>query len=194
MKWILHFIGKLLLTLTGWKPGGKLPDVPKFVLIAAPHTSNWDLPVMLMIGAYFGVWPKWIGKKELFGPPFGWFMKLLGGIPVDRSKHNNLVDAAAHTFKTRESLILAVPPEGSRKKMEYWKTGFYYIAEAAGVPVCLGFLDYGNKVGGFGPLLMPTGNIGKDFDILRNFYKASMAHKPQNFGEIRIRPVHQGKE
>lgn len=188
---MLHFIGKILFKLTGWRPGGKLPDAPKFVLLAAPHTSNWDLPAMLMVGMYFSVWPKWFGKKELFRPPFGWFMKLIGGIPVDRSKHNNLVDQAADAFRSRERFILAVQPEGTRKKTEYWKTGFYRIALESSVPISLGYLDYGNKEGGFGPTLIPTGNIEDDFDILRNFYKASMAKKPQNFGEIRIRPVYQ---
>lgn len=181
-------IGKLLLKLIGWRAEGTLPDVPKFMLIAAPHTSSWDLPVMLAIGYAFNVWPKWMGKKELFRWPFGWFMKAIGGIPIDRSKRSNMVEQVVEIFNRSERLILAVPPEGTRKKAEYWKTGFYYIALGAKVPVVMGFLDYGRKAGGFGPALMPTGDIHADFAVLREFYKNITPKIPENYGEIRARP------
>ena len=150
---LLRRLALFLMWLFGWKMEGKLPDTPKFVLIAAPHTSNWDLPVMLCLAFAFRTRLFWMGKDTLFRRPFGAIMKWLGGIPIDRSKANDVVQQSAEHFRKADNLVMVVPPEGTRQKVRYWKTGFYRIAEAAKVPIVLGFLDYRRKVGGSGPRL-----------------------------------------
>jgi 1-acyl-sn-glycerol-3-phosphate acyltransferase len=154
----------------GWRIEGKLPVIPKFVLIAAPHTSNWDLPVMLCQAFAFRTRLFWMGKDTLFRRPFGAIMRWLGGIAIDRSKPNDVVQQSAEHFRKAESLVMVVPPEGTRQQVRYWKTGFYRIAETAGVPIVLGFLDYRRKVGGIGPTVVPTGDIEADMLKIQAFY------------------------
>lgn len=113
----------------------------------------------------------WMGKKQIFRMPFGLLMKWLGGIPVDRSRSNNLVASVVEEFKKSDSLVVTVPPEGSRSKVDSWKTGFYYIASGAGVPILLAFLDYENKTGGYGPLITTTDSIENDMSRIKEFYK-----------------------
>ena len=158
------------LWLTGWRPEGQRPAARRFVLIAAPHTSNWDLPVMLSLAFAFRTRLFWMGKDTLFRRPFGAIMRWLGGIPIDRSKSHNVVEQSAEHFRKAESLVMVVPPEGTRQKVRYWKTGFYRIAESANVPIALGFLDYRRKVGGFGPAVVPTGDIEADMETIQAFY------------------------
>ena len=112
-----------------------------------------------------------MGKKQIFRFPFGWLMKWFGGIPVDRSRSNNLVQAVVDEFNKSESLVITVPPEGSRSKVDSWKTGFYYIAAGAGVPILMAFLDYEKKTGGYGGLFIPTNNIESDMIKIKGFYK-----------------------
>ena len=135
-----------------------------------------------------------MGKHTLFKPPFGWFMRWMGGVAVDRRANHNVVDQMAKELRERESLILAVPAEGTRKYVDYWKSGFYYIAQQAGVPIILGFLDYEKKVGGFGPALMPSGDIRADMDKIREFYKDIKGKRPEYFGRIRLRAEEEGGE
>jgi 1-acyl-sn-glycerol-3-phosphate acyltransferase len=167
---LLRWLALLLLKVTGWRKAGVLPAEPKYVMIAAPHTSNWDLPVMLMLAFVLGARVFWMGKDALFRRPFGTLFRWLGGIPVDRSKSNNAVEQAIQNFRDRESFVLLVAPEGTRKRVTHWKTGFYHIARGAGVPIVLGFLDYRRKVGGIGPVITPSGGIEADMDTIRQFY------------------------
>lgn len=167
---LLRRLALFLMWLFGWRTEGELPDIPKFVLIAAPHTSNWDLPVMLCLGFAFRTRLFWMGKDSLFGRPFGAVMRWLGGIPIDRSKAHKVVEQSAEHFRKADSLVMVVPPEGTRQKVRYWKTGFYRIAESANVPIVLGFLDYRRKVGGIGPVVVPTGDIEADMEKIRAFY------------------------
>ena len=125
---------------------------------------------MLGVALYFRVRLRWMGKDDLFKPPFGWFMKLLGGIPIDRSKANDVVSQMVDIYKLADTLAVAIPPEGTRAKVRYWKTGFYNIAHGARVPIALGFLDYKRKVGGIGMTLYTTGDYDADLKVIKKFY------------------------
>jgi 1-acyl-sn-glycerol-3-phosphate acyltransferase len=171
IKNILNFLFTLFLKLTGWKVSGELPNEKKFVMIAAPHTSNWDLPYMLAICFCLKARIYWMGKAQIFKFPFKHLMKWMGGIPVDRSQSTNMVEATSTIIKETDEIIVTVPPEGTRSAVKYWKTGFYHIAVSANVPIALGFLDYKNKVGGVGGVFYPTGNLEKDMLDIKAFYK-----------------------
>jgi 1-acyl-sn-glycerol-3-phosphate acyltransferase len=185
---LLRRLALFLMWLFGWRIEGKLPDTPKFVLIAAPHTSNWDLPVMLSLAFAFRTGLFWMGKDTLFRRPFGAIMRWLGGIPIDRSKSHNVVEQSAEHFRKAESLVMVVPPEGTRQKVRYWKTGFYRIAESAGVPIALGFLDYRRKVGGFGPTVVPTGDIEADMETIQAFYANITGKHSDQFDQADVTP------
>ncbi len=182
IKTIFRWISLLTLKLLGWKVEGGVPaDVKKAVLIAAPHTSNWDFMYTLMMAFALRIRIYWMGKQELFPAPFRGLMMWLGGIPVPRHKSNNLVQASAEAIRNAREFLLAVPPEGTRAKVTQWKTGFYYIAQGAGVPILLAYLDYGRKVGGIGPVFMPTGDIQADMKAIRAFYAGIRGKHPQHF-------------
>lgn len=169
---VLRLLSKAFLRATGWRVEGALPpEAQKSVLIAAPHTSNWDLPYTLMVAFVLGLQVRWMGKHTLFRFPFGGLMRWLGGIPVKRDQSNNLVAASAASI--RESSVplqLIVPPEGTRSKTRYWKTGFYYIAQAAGVPIVMAYMDYAEKRSGLGPIFHPTGDVERDMATIKAFY------------------------
>lgn len=172
------WISIICLRLSGWRLEGKFPDLPKYVMIAAPHTSNWDFPVTL--GICFAARAKiyWMGKASLFKGPLGPIMRWLGGVPVDRSKSNNLVQQMVDVFNSSERLVLTIPPEGTRSKVKQWKSGFYHIAVGAKVPIVLAFLDFRRKVGGFGPVFEPTGNVDQDMRDIQAFYKDIVGKNP----------------
>ncbi|MDP6942985.1 MAG: lysophospholipid acyltransferase family protein [Myxococcota bacterium] len=180
-------LGRLFMRLTGWKIKGGLPTLDKYVLIAAPHTSNWDLVHMLAIASCLDLKVHWLGKDALFRPPLGFVLKWLGGIAIDRSKANNVVQGLANEFAARETLALAVPPSGTRSRREYWKSGFYHIARTANVPIVMGFLDYGPKEGGFGPHLTPTDDMTADMDQIRAFYATVDGKFPEMVSAPRLR-------
>jgi 1-acyl-sn-glycerol-3-phosphate acyltransferase len=182
-----HTLAKLFVRLNGWETEGERPTAEQFVLIAAPHTSNWDLPYMLAFAGAYDLDVSWMAKHTLFVPPMGWIFGALGGIAVKRDRARNMVDQMADQFRERERLILVVPAEGTRGYVPHWKSGFYHIAQAAGVPIVPSFLDYKRKVGGFGPALSPTGDISGDMDVLRRFYANRMAKYPDKFGEVRLK-------
>jgi 1-acyl-sn-glycerol-3-phosphate acyltransferase len=160
------------LKLTGWKVLGALPaQASKSVFIAAPHTSNWDLPYTLMVAFVLRLNINWMGKASIFRFPFGPLMRWLGGVPVDRSKANNLVAASAQTIREAGgALQLIVPPEGTRSKTRYWKTGFYHIAVMAQVPIVMAYMDYERKISGLGPMFVPTGDLEADMLHIKAFY------------------------
>ena len=184
---LMRWISILMLKMTGWKTEGQVPDIPKFVMIAAPHTSNWDLPFTLFIALTMRLNIYWMGKEEIFKAPFRGVFIWLGGIPVDRSKSNNMVQQSIDQFAASDRLVLTVPPSGTRRKVLYWKTGFYHIAKGAGVPIALGFLDYKRKRGGIQGVFVPTGDIDADMKEITELYKnvtgkypdKSMVYKPQ---------------
>ncbi len=181
-------IGLCFLKLTGWEAVGNVPDSPRFVMLLAPHTSNWDLFLILAILYELGIKFYWFGKKEIFRWPAGSFFKWLGGIPINRGLRQNVVQQTVEIIQAREQIIVGISPEGTRSNTKYWKTGFYYIACQAQIPIVLAFLDYGRKKGGFGPILDPTGNIEEDMKTIRHFYSGIAAKHPHNFGNIVIKP------
>ena len=162
----------LYLKLAGWQVQGALPpEAQKSVFIAAPHTSNWDLPNTLMVAFVLRLNICWMGKASIFRFPFGSLMKWLGGIPVDRSKSNNLVAASAQAIQQAVgALQLIVPPEGTRAKTRYWKTGFYHIAMTARVPIVMAYMDYTRKISGLGPIFHPTGDLELDMVSIKACY------------------------
>jgi 1-acyl-sn-glycerol-3-phosphate acyltransferase len=183
-KWL----GQTFLRLNGWRLDGERPPYSKCVVIACPHTSNWDLAYMLAAAWVYEVPLKWLGKREIFRAPFGGLMRRVGGIPVDRSKNNSLVDQIVTLFATSdEDILLVVPPSGTRSRREYWKSGFYHMAHGAGVPVVPGFLDYAGKRAGFGKGIVVTGDIVKDMDVFRAFYADKRGRYPENETRIRLR-------
>ena len=147
-------------------------------MIAAPHTSNWDLPFMLAVSYVLGVKPAWLGKRELFRGPLGWLLRRLGGVSVDRDRRTNLVEQAIAHFAAVDQIYLVIPPSGTRSRATQWKSGFYHIARGAGVPIICTFLDYRRKVGGIGPIIHASGDVGADMDIVRAFYTPAMAKHP----------------
>jgi len=171
LRWCLKHLSRFFLKLSGWKVSGSLPLDSSCVLIAAPHTSNWDLVYMLWVSFVLGIPIHWLGKAQIFKFPFKRIMQWMGGIPVDRSQSNNMVDYAAGLLRDNQNFILVVPPEGTRTNVTYWKTGFYYIAHQATVPIYLGFLDYQKKIGGIGPAVLTTGNFEQDMIAIKSFYQ-----------------------
>ena len=169
---VLRRLSLIFLKLAGWKVKGALPPgAEKSVLIAAPHTSNWDLPYTLMVAFSLRLTPYWMGKEQIFKPPFRGLMMWLGGLPVDRARSTNLVAASVEALKAANGpLQLIVPPEGTRGKTRFWKTGFYYIAQGAQVPIVMAYLDYDKKIGGLGPVFQPTGDIDADMAAIKSFY------------------------
>ena len=169
----------LFLRIFGWRKEGQFPDAPKCVMIAAPHTSNWDLVIMLFLAFAFDTKLYFMMKDAVFRWPFAGLFKWLGGIPIDRSKSHGVVEQSIQAFRDNEKLVLVVPPSGTRAKVMRWKTGFYHIATGAGVPIALGFLDYGRKVGGIGPSVTPTGDIEEDMKIISAFYAGITGKYPE---------------
>jgi 1-acyl-sn-glycerol-3-phosphate acyltransferase len=160
------------LRAAGWTVEGQLPPgATKCVLIAAPHTSNWDLPYTLMVGFALRLHLYWMGKRSIFRWPFGGVMRWLGGIAVNREQSTNLVAASAAALKAATgSVQLVVPPEDTRDATRHWKTGFYYIALTAEVPIVLAYMDYERKLSGLGPVFTPTGDIEADMATIKAFY------------------------
>lgn len=167
---LMRWLALAVLAGAGWRCEGRPPQVAKFVVIAAPHTSNWDFVYTLCVAFVYRLRPRVMMKSSWFFWPVGPVMRWLGAIPVDRGRSNNVVAQSVAAFERAESLILVVPPAGTRKRVMRWKTGFYHIAHGARVPIAMGFLDYGRKVGGFGPALEPTGDIEADMHRIRRFY------------------------
>jgi 1-acyl-sn-glycerol-3-phosphate acyltransferase len=184
--WFLRGVGRLYLRISGWRVEGRFPDAAKTVVIAAPHTSNWDMPLMLAIAWVLDVRPAWLGKQELFRRPFGWFMRRLGGVPVDRTVRQNTVQQAVDRFDAVERLHLVIPPSGTRSRSTHWRSGFYHIARGAGVPIVCAFLDYRRKVGGIGPVLRASGDVAADMAHIRGFYVGITSKYPEMTTPVRL--------
>lgn len=165
---------KFIFRLTGWRIIGSVPTTEnKYIIIAAPHTSNWDFIIGVMVRSIVGFDSKFLGKKSLFRKPFGWLFRWLGGIPVDRSRAANLVDQVVSIFNDHDKFVLAIAPEGTRKNVTEWKTGFYYIAHGAGVPIVRSKIDIPNKTVTFYKPFMTTGSIEKDLPKIKEVYDAT---------------------
>jgi len=166
----------------GWKTDGRMPaGIKKAVIISAPHTSYMDFIIGWMTFHNADVNIRFLIKAEVFAGPLGWLLKKLGGIPVARGKRNNMIDQLKDLFDSSDSLYVVITPEGTRKKVEHWKKGFYMIALESGVPIACSFIDYESKTGGIGPIFTPCGDFEKDLIFIQDFYRGMKARHPERF-------------
>jgi 1-acyl-sn-glycerol-3-phosphate acyltransferase len=184
---ISQILARAILNFLSWKLEVTIPDSPKYVMVGAPHTSNFDFLMFLLLRYATGIRMRWIGKHTLFRGPFGWLMRRLDGVPVDRSSKNNFVGSIVEEFNRHDQFVLAIAPEGTRSKTEYWRTGFYYIALGAEIPIALGFVDYKGKLLGIGPSVYPSGDIQTDFLKIQEFYSGRTGKNPQLQGQLKLR-------
>jgi 1-acyl-sn-glycerol-3-phosphate acyltransferase len=182
---MMRGISRLTLRAFGWRTEGMTPDEiaahPKYILIAAPHTSNWDFPITLMVCFQLRLKVYWMAKSSLFVWPIGWLSRWLGGIAIDRSASNNTVQNTIDAFAAREQLAVIVAPEGTRGKVTHWKTGFYHMAHGAGVPIALAYLDFARKAGGIGRMFVTSGDIAADMAEIQAFYSGITGKNPHQF-------------
>jgi 1-acyl-sn-glycerol-3-phosphate acyltransferase len=163
-------LGRGMLRLMGWRVDGELPDIPRCVIIIAPHTTNWDFIVGIAAKFGLGLRAEWLGKHTLFRPPFGGLMRWLGGIPVHRDQPQDVVAQSVRRFAECDRLVLGLSPEGTRKAVARWRTGFYHIAEGAGVPILPVAFDWSRRSLVVGPLVTPSGDMDADLAVLDAFY------------------------
>lgn len=182
--WWFHF--------RGWTIEGSLPPDPKLVVIGAPHTSNWDFVAMLAVMASFGVKASFMGKDSLFKGPFGRVMHRLGGIPIRRGVRQSVVEQMAAAFEAADSLILVIAPEGTRKRSDYWKSGFYHIARTAGAPILPAKINYEEKLVTMGEPLLPGESVTSDMDRLRVFYADGRGKFPDQTSDPRLTEEQRG--
>jgi 1-acyl-sn-glycerol-3-phosphate acyltransferase len=166
---------------------GEVPQ-PKCVLIAAPHTSNWDFPLALLAFWSLRIDGRWVGKHTIFRRPFGGLMRRLGGIPLDRVNTKDFVGEVVGWFERAPQLTLVITPEGTRRRLDYWRSGFYWIAHGAGVPIALGFVDYRHRVAGVGGSFLPTGDIDADLLRIQEFYRDKTGRHPDKLSPIALKP------
>jgi 1-acyl-sn-glycerol-3-phosphate acyltransferase len=172
----------------GWRAVCERPVPKKAVIIAAPHTSNWDFVYYIGLTRDLGVETSFMAKRELFNWPLGGFMRDMGGVPVDRKKGGNYVEAMIAEFARRDQFLLTIAPEGTRSQSGHWRTGFYHIALGAGVPMILGMMDYPKKLGGLGPAIMPTGDYAADMARLQTYYADVTPRHPEKAARTIIAP------
>ena len=162
--------GRAMLALLGWHIEGNLPDVRRAVIIIAPHTSNWDFVIGIAAKLALGLHASWLGKHTLFRGPFGWFMRRLGGIPVDRAHPQDVVSQTVARFAAADRMVLGLSPEGTRKAVARWRSGFYHIARGANVPIVPVALHWPTRALVVGPPVAPTERMEADLAALGAFY------------------------
>ena len=180
------FFYKIVMKLLGWKVNPITPkEYKRCVLIGAPHTSNWDFIYTVLSFKILKIPYKFTIKKEWFRFPFNLIIKPLGGIPIDtkgkKKNEESNVEKMANCFKLKKNFVMAVTPEGTRSKKEEWKSGFYHIAKKANVPICLGYLDYKNKIAGVGKVIYPSDDVINDMKNIMAFYKDKFPKFPEKF-------------
>ena len=180
----LRGLFRFLLRVLGWHVVGQLPDIPKFVIIGAPHTSNWDFVVFLALVFILKANVRYMGKKELFYWPYGWFFRWCGGVPVDRSKPHGLVEQTVQAIQAADHFQLVITPEGTRSLVGKWKMGFYHIAKQAGIPVSTGFVDSVSKTCGIGPTFTLTDDMEADVATIKAFFKDKVGINPRLTSEL----------
>lgn len=182
-----YWLARGWLWLSGWDVVGKVPENSSFVLVGAHHTSNWDFIYSLLAAFIFRVKISWMGKSSLFRWPVGGFMRALGGIAIDRSSPHGVVSQIARQLMHADKLVVMIAPDGTRKKTEHWKSGFYWIARKAQVPIVCAYLDYEHKQAGIGLSIIPGDNVKADMDRIRGFYANIPAKHPDKVTPVRLR-------
>jgi 1-acyl-sn-glycerol-3-phosphate acyltransferase len=184
---MMRFLARIILKLWGWQYDPKLPLERKFLIIGYPHTSNWDFIISILFRSAAGLKSSYIAKHTLFKPPLGWLMTAIGGVPVDRTNAGNFVGQIVDLYNNREYMAIAITPEGTRGKSDYWKSGFYYMAIAAEIPICIGYWDWGQKKVGLSEPIYLTGNVRNDMDTLRDKLSHLRGKFPEKQGPIRLK-------
>jgi len=182
-------LSRKVLNILGWNTDGRLPEgITRAVVVSAPHTSYLDFVIGRLTFWVIDINIRFLIKKEAFFFPLGLLLKKLGGIPVERGTSNRMVDQVVQLFQQNQSLVVVITPEGTRKRVEKWKKGFYIIAMRAQVPIALSYINYGNKTGGIGPILYPSGDYEKDLKFIQDFYKNMVARHPERFSLSSVNP------
>ncbi|HSO13536.1 MAG TPA: lysophospholipid acyltransferase family protein [Anaerolineales bacterium] len=179
LSFVLQLIARIIMRLVGWRVEGKLPDLPKFVLIGAPHTSNWDFVLFLGLIFYLRANVHYMGKAELFRFPIGWFFRYCGGVPVDRKKSTGLVDQMVKACNESEKFILTIAPEGTRHHVTEWKRGFYHIAKGAGIPIVMAVVDGRHKEVRIGQVFYPTEDMEADMKAIQGCFAGVVGINPR---------------
>jgi len=176
---VAHYFGRFLIKVSGWRVEGGVPDSKNMIIIAAPHTSNWDAIFLLGAAYTFGIKVNWLVKNNFFIPVLGQIITFFGGVPVDRSRATNMVSRLAQQVRESTGTNLVVPPAGTRGYTDYWKSGFYRIAREADIPIVCGYLDYSNKIAGLGLSFHLSGDVKQDMDKIRAFYEPMTGKHPE---------------
>lgn len=184
---LTHWLARLITALLGWQISGKIPAGKKFIFLGAPHTSNWDFFFMLLTSWTFRLKVSFMGKDALFWGPLGWVMRALGGIPIDRSSRQGVVDQIVARFEQSEALVVVIAPGGTRSYSDHWKSGFYWIAYKAQIPLLCAYINYAQKKVHTGLSFTPTGNLREDMDRIRAFYENGRGLYPHQAADIRLR-------
>jgi 1-acyl-sn-glycerol-3-phosphate acyltransferase len=176
---LFHLLAKIILRLIGWKVEGRFPDLPKFIVIGAPHTSNWDFMMFLAIIFHLRADVRFMGKAELFRGPLAWFFYWCGGIPVDRSKSTGLVEQMVSACEASKKFILVIAPEGTRHRVAEWKMGFYHISKSAGIPVVMAVVDGIRKKVMVGQVFHPGEDADADLKTIKGFFAGRVGINPR---------------
>ncbi len=179
LSWIYHHLATFMMRRRGWRIEGRLPDIPKFVLIGAPHTSNWDF--VLFLGVIFSLRANvhFMGKAELFHFPYGWFFRYCGGVPVDRKKSTGLVEQMVKVSNESKKFILTIAPEGTRHQVVEWRRGFYHIAKNAGIPIVMAVVDGRHKTVRIGQVFHPTEDMEEDMQTIKGYFDGIVGINPR---------------
>ena len=180
-------LARAVLALSRYRITGEPPEDPVCVMVAAPHTSNWDFILMIAMAWSSGISPVWLGKKEMFWGPLGPLFRAMGGIAVDRDNPAGLASTMADLARNGHVSAVVIPPEATRSKAEYWKSGFRRIAADAGIPIVLTYLDGPTRTGGYGPTFHPTADVVADMDQIRAFYADKHGVRPNRFTQPLLR-------
>lgn len=184
---LTYWLARAMLQISGWDIDGELPVGKKFILIGAPHTSNWDFIFMLATSWIFRLKVSFMGKDSLFWAPLGWVMRALGGIPIDRSINKGVVDQVVKRFHESDKLVVVVTPGGTRGYRDHWKSGFYWIAHNAQIPLLCAYINFAKRKVHLGLSFVPTGDLQVDMDRIRTFFKQGEGLYPQQAALIRLR-------
>lgn len=174
------------LRLRGWRLAGGAPPLAKYVVVLAPHTSNWDFPLAMLAASGYGIRLSWLGKHTIFRWPVAGFLRAMGGIPVHRERHDGMVGQVVESFAASDTLVIGMTPEGTRTATPHWKSGFYHMARHAGVPIVLASLDRSTRRITLGPVVIPTGNPAKDMEAVRAFYAGVRGIHPHKASAVRL--------